>query len=81
MKRGSEVCWRIRALIFRFVPKNVMDWLDGHPLAMWVVLARLQKSTPEVLLEKIRSNLADIAGEDEESAKLLFRFFCARLRL
>ncbi|NQT16378.1 MAG: CHAT domain-containing protein [Planctomycetes bacterium] len=49
---------------------KLMDLLEGHPLAMRVVLPRLQKSTPGRLMEMIESNLAEFASEDQESAKL-----------
>ena len=49
---------------------KLMDFLDGHPLAMRVILQRLQGATPARLMEQIESNLAAFASEDPESAKL-----------
>ncbi len=49
---------------------KLMDLLEGHPLAMRVVLPRLQKHPPRRLMELIESNLAAFASEDQESAKL-----------
>ncbi len=44
--------------------KKLMDLLEGHPLAMRVVLPRLQKLSPGRLMEMIESNLAAFASED-----------------
>ncbi|MCY2995426.1 MAG: CHAT domain-containing protein [Planctomycetota bacterium] len=57
---------------------KLMELLEGHPLAMRVVLPRLQKSTPRQLMELIESNLAAFASEDQESAKLFATLDFAR---
>ena len=58
--------------------KELMDLLEGHPLAMRVVLPRLQKHSPRRLMELIESNLAEFASEDQESAKLFATLGFAR---
>jgi tetratricopeptide (TPR) repeat protein len=58
--------------------KELVDLLEGHPLAMRVVLPRLQDGTPRGLMERIQSNLAQFASEDEESAKLFATLGFAR---
>ena len=49
---------------------GLMDLLEGHPLAMRVVLPKLQNSSPSQLMGLIESNLAAFATQDQESAKL-----------
>lgn len=57
---------------------KLMDFLDGHPLAMRVVLPRLQKTPPGPLMRMIESNLVTFNAEDQESAKLFASLEFAR---
>ena len=50
--------------------KKLIDSLDGHPLAMRVILSRLQSSSPSQLMKAMESNLLQFASQDAESAKL-----------
>ncbi|MEI7462464.1 MAG: CHAT domain-containing protein, partial [Pirellula sp.] len=50
--------------------QTLMDSLDGHPLAMRVILSHLQNSTPSQLMAAMEKNLLQFAGLDAESAKL-----------
>lgn len=49
---------------------NLMDRLNGHPLAMRVLLPRLQDKTPKQLISAIESNLLQFESQGHESAKL-----------
>lgn len=50
--------------------KKLIDELNGHPLAMRVVLSRLPESSPTQLLSGLTENLKQFVGLDAESAKL-----------
>ncbi|MHB9107038.1 MAG: tetratricopeptide repeat protein [Armatimonadota bacterium] len=50
---------------------NLMNQLSGHPLAMRVVLSRLDRMNPEQVLDALQTNLAAFqAEEDAEVARL-----------
>jgi tetratricopeptide (TPR) repeat protein len=49
---------------------KLMNMLDGHPLAMRVILSRLYQSSPSQLATDLEANLLQFASQDVESAKL-----------
>ncbi|MFN9976060.1 MAG: hypothetical protein ACK58T_39810, partial [Phycisphaerae bacterium] len=58
------------------VDRNQNDWkklleeLEGHPLAMRVVLSRLPSASPSQLMSCLAANLKQFHGLDAESAKM-----------
>ena len=51
--------------------KSLIDLLDGHPLAMRVILPRLATGqTPTQLINGIKQNVGQFQGDDADSAKL-----------
>jgi hypothetical protein len=51
---------------------KLMDQLAGHPLAMRVVLPRLEKMTAGKIAEALRSNLTELGLSEEEEQGRLF---------
>ena len=49
---------------------ELMNLLDGHPLAMRVILPHLQLNSPLQLTTALKANLLKFASQDAESAKL-----------
>ncbi len=77
----GEECWEYCAVILcdlgitinRKDPDLVklMNLLDGHPLAMRIVLPRLEKMTAAAIVKALQSNLADLLDvKDAAHAKL-----------
>ncbi len=50
--------------------KKLIDELEGHPLAMRVVLSRLPSASPSQLITGLAANLKQFHGLDAESAKM-----------
>jgi tetratricopeptide (TPR) repeat protein len=71
-----EYCSAIVRDLGLTVDRETADWqtlinsLDGHPLAMRVILSKLQNATPSQLTAVLEKNLLQFAGQDPESAKL-----------
>jgi hypothetical protein len=49
---------------------ELLEWLDGHPLAMWLTLPRLEDAEPGELLAGLRGTVPLAGGEDRGSARL-----------
>ncbi|MEZ6129191.1 MAG: tetratricopeptide repeat protein [Planctomycetaceae bacterium] len=50
--------------------QQLIDSLEGHPLAMRVILSQLSNSQPGQLKQRLDSNLKQFSGHDAESARL-----------
>ena len=51
---------------------ELMELLEGHPLAMRVILPRLEKSTPSDLIAAVKTNLQQFASDDDSVPAKLF---------
>ncbi|MCP4699508.1 MAG: tetratricopeptide repeat protein [Gammaproteobacteria bacterium] len=49
---------------------ELMDFLDGHPLAMRAVLPRLLEESPAALLAALQQRFSAAAGEEESTLKI-----------
>jgi hypothetical protein len=66
LARSPEACAR------RSEPKfgELMDWLDGHPLSMRLVLPHLETTDPAILLDTLRGIDVPVDGADEDGDRM-----------